>query len=181
MPLTRSARPFPMLLAMLLGAGAFAVGLVTAVTRGPVLPVHAQDTCVQPSSSGCSIELSFVGQSVISQPTQVDNWLLNVNVPNEIVVSLGGLGADYQLWVYGPDNSLLGISNNPGTADEVLRVPNVGPGAYWIVVDSPAGQVSDLPYAVIGVAAAAPEAAAPAAVPFGTYEGPPPARTFLPY
>ncbi len=76
---------------------------------------------------------------------------------------------------------MLGTSNNPGTADEQLRVSNVGQGTYWIVVDSPAGETSDLPYALIGVAAAPPEEAAPAPVQFSSYQTPPPARPFLPY
>jgi len=181
MPLTRSSRPLPMLIALLFGAGAFAIGLATALTRGPILPVHAQDTCVQPSSTGCPMEISFVAQSAIMDPAQSDNWLLNVNIPDELLVSLGTLGGDYQLAVYGPNNALLGISNNPGTTNEELRIPNAGQGTYWIVVDSPAGQVSELPYALIAVAAAPLEPAAPAAVPFGAYEAPPPARTFTPY
>jgi hypothetical protein len=74
---------------------------------------------------------------------------------------------------------LLGISNNAGNVNEELRATNIGTGTYWIVVDSPSGQVSEAPYTLFAAAAPPPEAPAPAPA-FSTYAAPPP-RTFLPY
>lgn len=173
----RSSQFIPILL---LGVGAFALALVAGLARSPAPRVRAQETCVQPSAAGCPLELDTVAQAAITEPGAVHNWLLNVQVPNEILVSLGNVGGDYQLWVYGPDNSLLGISNNPGTENELLNVPNVGPGTYWIVVDSPKGETSDLPYALFAVAVPPPEAAPAPAPSFSTYAAPGP-RGFLPY
>jgi hypothetical protein len=167
---------FPVLF---LGIGAFAAALFVAFTRQPAPHVLAQPTCSQPSSDGCRIELEYVAQGSITEPTAKHNWLLNVQVNTDVVVALGNLAGDYQLWVYGPDNSLLGISNNPGNANEEVRATNVGTGTYWVVVDSPSGQVSEAPYTLFAIAAAPQEG--PAAAPtFGSYTTQP-ARTFLPY
>jgi hypothetical protein len=168
-----------MLPVVLLGIGAFAAALVVAFGRHPATRVLAQDACAQPSSSGCPIELDAIAQAAITDPAATHNWLLNVPGTNDIVVALGNLGGDYQLWVYGPDNSLLGISNNPGNANEEVRATNVGTGTYWIVVDSPSGQASELPYTLFATNAAPQAAPAPAPT-FSSYSAPAP-RTFLPY
>jgi hypothetical protein len=174
----RSSQTLPI---ALLGISAFTLALfVNTLTRGPVVRVLAQTPCAQPSSEGCPMELDLLAEAVIAEPTAVHNWLLNVPGSNNIIVTLGSLAADYQLWVYGPDNSLLGISNNPGIASETVNATNVGPGTYWIVVDSPSGEIAEQPYALFAVAPATEPLPEPAPV-FRTYEPTPGPRTFLPY
>ena len=174
----RSSQTLPV---VLLGISAFAIALfLSTLTRDPVVRVLAQTPCAQPSAAGCPMELDLLAEGVIAEPTAVHNWLLNVPVTNNVVVTLGSLAADYQLWVYGPDNSLLGISNNPGIASETVNATNVGPGTYWIVVDSPSGATAEQPYALFAVAQAGDAVPAPAPV-FRTYDPTPGPRTFLPY
>jgi hypothetical protein len=174
----RSSQTLPI---VLLGVSAFTLALFfTTLTRGPAVRVLAQTPCAQPSSAGCPMELDILAEAVISEPTAVHNWLLNVPLTNDITITLGSLAADYQLWIYGPDNSLLGISNNPGTASETINATNVGPGTYWVVVDSPSGAIAEQPYALFAVAPSVEPLPVPAPV-FRVYEPTPGPRTFLPY
>ncbi|MBM2812877.1 MAG: uncharacterized protein HW416_3636 [Chloroflexi bacterium] len=56
------------------------------------------------------------------------------------------LPADFRMYLYGPDNSLVGLSDNLGRADEVFEVLDAIVGRYQLVVDSPRGEAADSPY-----------------------------------
>ncbi len=182
MPLASLARNTPMLVIAFVGIAAFAVGVFTTQWSAPATGALAQEACAQPSASGCPMELQTPVGAALNDATTTHNWLLNVTNGQDFTVALTNLFADYQLWVYGPDNSLLGLSNNPSTQDEVLTVSNIGIGSYWIVVDSPSGEASEEPYTLVVTTVAAPAPPVPGATPstLSPYGTPLP-QTFLPY
>ena len=182
MPLTNLARSTPMLVVAFVGIAAFAVGALATNWQAPISGAHAQEGCLQPSASGCSIQFQTAVRAALNDATTAHNWLLNVTDGVDFTIALTTLAADLQLSVYGPDSSLLGISNNPGTQDEVLTVSSAGPGTYWIVIDSPSGEASEEPYTLVATTAGAPAAPAGGPTPstLSPYGTPVP-QTFLPY
>ena len=182
MPVASLARNTPMLVIAFVGIAAFAVGASTTLWRAPAPGAHAQEACAQPSESGCPMELQTPVGAALNDGTTTHNWLLNVTNDLNFTVALTNLYADFQLWVYGPDNSLLGLSNNPSTQDELLIIGNIGTGTYWIVVDSPSGEASEEPYTLVATAAPAPAPPVPGATPstLSPYGTPLP-RIILPY
>ena len=180
MPLASLARKTPMLAIAFVGIAAFAVGAFTTLWRAPAPGAHAQDACAQPSASGCPMEIQTPVQAALNDATTTHNWLLNVTNDLNFTVALTNLYADFQLWVYGPDNSLLGLSNSPSTQDEVLTVGNIGTGTYWIVVDSPSGEASEEPYNLVATTVATPAPTGPTPSTLSPYGTPLPVP-FLPY
>jgi hypothetical protein len=182
MPSAPFARSIPTLAITLVGIAAFAVGLSAVLWRDPASDARAQEICTQPLDTGCPMQIDIPVTAALNDPTTTHNWLLNVIVQFDLRIVLTNLPADYQLWVYGPDNSLLALSNNPGTEDEVVNVGFIGVGYYWIVIDSPSGESSDAPYTLNATTVA--PVSAPTAVgtpagldPYGT----PIPRVILPY
>ena len=88
-------------------------------------------------------------QAAITDPSDVDNWNLDVEVGNDFAVTLTDLPGDYEVTVYGPDGSLIGNDSDPGTDDKSVRVTNAGLGTYQIVVDSASGDSSNDPYTLV--------------------------------
>ena len=175
MPSATHARTMPRTAVVFVGVAAFVIGLFAAPTGTPQPAALAQDGCLELASTGCPLEIGNPVGAALTSPTATHNWLLNVAAGLDFTVTLMAPPADYQLWVYGPDGSLRGISNNPGTQDENVQVTNTGGGTYWIVVDSPLGEWTTSPYALIATTE-------PAAVPFDSYSAPPPPpRPFGPY
>ncbi|MEA2641382.1 MAG: hypothetical protein QOF51_2776 [Chloroflexota bacterium] len=193
MPAMTHARSIPTLTVILAAITIFAVGLMVSLSSTSSMRAHAQSDCSQPASDGCPVDLNSLVQASLTDASTTHNWLVNVQVANDFTVTLTNLPGDYEVTVYGPDPDyvLLGQSNNPGTQDEVVGVSNIGPGTYWITVDSPSGDASDDPYTllvtsvpVVVEATPAPANEAPTpgptAVSFGAY-GTPVTRPFLPY
>lgn len=144
-------------LIILVGAAAFAVGLTTMFFRGPTPGARAQAVeqtdCVQPSEDGCWVALDVPVQAILNDPSVAHNWLVDIPEGMDFSVAAANLPADLQLWVYGPDGSLLHHSNKPGYLDEIVQVSNAGAGAYWIVVDSPGGEAGNDPYTLLATPA----------------------------
>jgi len=185
MPSKNRVRSMPTPAVFLAGAAAFAVGLFSVLSSTPSHDAYAQgdcttpdagcpftqNTCTQPSESGCPIALDATVTATLSDATVSHNWLLNVTDSADFTVYLTNLPANYQLWVYGPDGSLLGLSNNDGTTDEKIVVPNKGVGTYWVTVNSQNGDVNASPYTMYSSTVAA-----TTVIPIASYEAPVPAR-----
>jgi len=186
-PHVRSIPTFPV---ALVGIAVFAAGLLVSLAQNPSLGVHAQTDCVQPADGGCPMQLNISVQAAIDDPTVTDIWLLNVPVTNDFVVLLTNLPGDYEVWVYSPNGSLLGMADSNGTDDKVVQVSNAGTGTYTIQVDSANGDSSEDRYTLVAISApqllpvpptpgdVVVPTPAPVTVPFNSYSTP---STFLPY
>ena len=149
-----TARLSPLPLAVVvIGLAAFALGLATMAVRGPGHGAHAQDLppgyCAQPNPDGCVLFFETPAQSMLNDPTAAHTWLIDVPDATDFYVAVANLPADLEVWVYGPDNSLLAQSNRPGLQDEIVRVNGAGAGTYSIIVDSPNGDSSIDLYTVL--------------------------------
>ncbi len=140
------ARPIPTTAVLLAGITAFAVGFLALQPGVPRTNVHAQTDCTQPSEAGCPIALESTITASLTEGTATHNWLLNVNDSSDFTVNLTNLPGNYQLWVYAPNNDLLGLSTNDGTTDEKVQVTNQGVGVYWVTVNSQNGDANEAPY-----------------------------------
>jgi hypothetical protein len=182
MPSAPSVRSLPTLAIVLAGIAAFTVGLSAVFWKAPASEAQAQEICAQPSQTGCPMQLDIPVAAALNDPATTHNWLLNVITQNDLRIVLTNLPADYQLWVYGPGDSLLALSNNPGTQDEVVNVGFIGIGFYWIVIDSPSGESSELPYTLNATPVAFADPATAVATPSGLDPyGTPVPRVILPY
>ena len=145
------------ILIILVGLGAFAIGLTAMLFRGTPSIARAQPAipsdCAQPSDPGCPLTLEAPAQAVLNDPTVAHNWVVDIPEGLDFTVAVANLPADLEVWVYGPDGVLLVQSNRSGYQDEIVRVSNVGAGTYQIVVDSPAGDWGTDPYTVLATTA----------------------------
>lgn len=153
---TSRPRSIPILV-ILVGVAAFGFGVATIFFRAPTPGARAQavapSDCAQPSEEGCWISLEVPTQATPNEPLVAHNWLVDVPEGTDFFVAVANLPADLEVWVYGPDGSLLIQSNRPGYVDEIVPVANVGAGTYWIMVDSPSGDASNEPYTLLATTA----------------------------
>ncbi|MBM2812879.1 MAG: hypothetical protein HW416_3638, partial [Chloroflexi bacterium] len=105
---------------------------------------------------------------VLGDPEGAHLWSIDVPSVGDLRVVMSDLPADYRIYLYGPDRSLVGLSDNPGRTDEVVEVGDAAAGRYQLVVDSPRGEAAGSPYQLTwswsGEAANPAVAAAPTAV-----------------
>lgn len=125
---------------------AFTLG-VAPLTLAPRVGLAAQ--CTQPSLGGCPLENGRTSTVVLTDADQAHLWRLSLAAPSTLRVLLTGLQADYRLYVYGPDGSLVGISDNRGVIDEVVVILGARAGEYQAFVDSPAGEVTSAAYGIL--------------------------------
>ena len=79
---------------------------------------------------------------------------------------------NYELWVYAPDNTLLGISSDDAIVDRKVQVTNQGVGNYWVVIKSHNGDCSANPYTLYSSTITA-----VTAIPISSYDATPVTRT----
>ena len=162
-------RPYPTLI-VLAGIAAFGLGLLTMLLRAPTPGAHAQGAvpsdCPNLNPDGCAITFEVPALAIINDPAMVHTWLVDVPEGQDFSAAAANLPADFELSVYGPDGTLIALSNRPGYQDEILNITNVGAGTYSLVVDSPGGDWSSDAYTVLATTATLIEA------PFDPYGNP---------
>ncbi|MBM2811881.1 MAG: hypothetical protein HW416_2640 [Chloroflexi bacterium] len=146
--------------------------------------VH-QGGCTQPSEAGCPLSFDQPTSAVLDDPATAHVWTVRVSGSDAFRVAMVSSPAPYRFYVYGPDGALLGQVSDGSGSDVIDIQPNQA-GPYSIIVDSPDGQVSTDPYAIVVVRqgapaessvppAADPPAVAPAAPPSAPATAPAPA------
>lgn len=134
---------------LLCGVGALTIGVL--LVSSILLPSTATfgraqaSPCVGTLAGDCVLALDNPVLAVLS-PDGGHYWLLAVPELGNLHMTLGELGADYRIYLYGPDSTLVGLSDNPGDSAESIEIPGAGPGLYVVIVDSPRSEFSDRPY-----------------------------------
>jgi hypothetical protein len=122
--------------------GTLALVLWCLVTPGPM---RAQVTACD-EREPCEVSLESSVFQTIERPGGANYWWLTVTDPGGFRLQLTSEGANYRLYVYSPDGTLLGLQSRLGAADLVIEVPQAPPGRYSIIVDRPEGPVGERPY-----------------------------------
>jgi hypothetical protein len=86
---------------------------------------------------------------LLTDPGQVDTWLVQVPALGAVSIALTNLAVDYDLHVNRRDGALIVHSQNPGTQDDVIKISEATPGEYFVYVNSPWGEVSETPYTLM--------------------------------
>jgi hypothetical protein len=149
MPLATNTRSVPMVMAVISGIAAFAVGVLVTFSGAPSPRVLAQSDCTQPSGDGCPMALDSTVSAAMNDASASHKWLLNVSDSADFVVTLKNLPADYKATVASPDGTPLGEASAAGTADKSVQITNAGIGAYTVTITSQSGDASDSPYTLI--------------------------------
>lgn len=165
---------------LLVGIGLFAVTVLWPFAQNASLASQAsllafqEPECVQPADVGCPIFFGAPASAVLDDNGVTHLWLLFVPEGTSFEVWLTDLPTPYELALYAPDDSLLGIATNEDSDLVLLALEAAGEGQYSITVASPFGELTGDPYTLLAASAApsepaaAPPAPGPAATPVPT-------------
>lgn len=120
-----------------------------ASVRAEPLHLSRATQCIQPSPAGCPLGPEEPASGVLRDPDAAHQWWLTVPSAGRISLLLTDLDVDLRLYVYAPDGTLVGVSQNDGLTPESLQFDAVQQGAYGVFVDSPRGERSALPYRLV--------------------------------
>jgi len=125
----------------LLGAALTLLPPMAFLARADACP-EANDT----ADSACIIGIDSPVAGTIERPDDQDAYLFNAPEGTVAVhARLSYLPADYDLHLVDAQGNVRCESTNPGLVDEAIDCP-LGPGQYYLYVNSGIGQASEAPY-----------------------------------
>jgi hypothetical protein len=102
-------------------------------------------------SEPCPVEFGQPVFQAIANPQEAHYWTLGLTSPGGFRLEMMSVAANYRLYAYAPDGSLVGVTSRSGEADLVIEVQDAPLGQYIIIVDVPDGQPSGAPYQLVVV------------------------------
>ena len=122
------------------------VALLLPASPSAARPSLQTGACAELGASGCSLDWGQSASAVLASGEERHAWRLSLPARGGFWVQLGGLGADYDLVVVGPDGAISGASRKIDTEDELVALPAAEAGEYTAYVVSGLGQASSQPY-----------------------------------
>ena len=94
--------------------------------------------------TGATIPANTVISATIGSASDLDYYKLTTAVTSDIVVTLSSLPDDYDLEMYNPAGTSIGLSENGGTTTETISLTSLAAGTYYFFVYGYGGANSNI-------------------------------------